>query len=237
MMTFRITLVLFFQVIAFTGMSNTITVVVMDALTLEPCIDCTVEAKGNGSHSGEYNLNEDGEVTIEYKKRIVLTGQSPKKNYFGNFRTYKKKYKIDRTTLWVYPDENFEKNYYEEKNCKQFKDSIIELASIIDINYQNEKYQESVFGDGPKEMQQFLSNTLLYPEISIEMGDQGKVYVELILDDNGQVKCPLILSGVSKELDAESMRVARKMARWNPAVYEGDPIPIIIRFPLNLKLN
>ena len=218
-------------------MTNTITVIVMDAMTLEPCVDCTVKAKGNGSNSGEYKLDENGEVTIEYKKRVVLMGQSPKQNFFGNFRTYKKKHKIDTAILWVYPDKNYERNYYKEKNCEQFKDSIKELASIIDINYQKEKYQESVFGDGPKEMHQFLSNTLIYPEISIEMGDQGKVYVEFIVDSNGQVHCPQIMRGTSKELDAESMRIIRKMSRWNAAAYDGDRIPVMVRFPINFKLH
>lgn len=234
---FRITLILFFQVIAFTGMARTIRVVVIDALTFEPCVDCTVEAKGNGSNSGEYKLDRNGEVSIEYKKRVVLTGQSPKKNYFGNFRIIKKKHKIDRAILWVYPDENFENSYYKEKNCEQSKDSLKELASLIDINYQEEKYEESVFGNGVKDMQKFISSSMLYPEISIEMGDQGKVFTEFILDDNGQVKCPQILRGISKELDAESLRVIRKMPRWNPAVYDGDPIPILIRLPLNFRLN
>lgn len=234
---FRITLILFFQFIAFTGITKTITVVVMDAFTLEPCVDCTVKAKGNGSNSGEYKLDENGEVTIEYKRRVVLTGHSPKKNYFGNFHIYKKKHNIDRATLWVYPNEKFERNYYQENNCEQFKDSIKELASIIDINYQDEKYQKSVFGDGPKEMQQFLNTTLVYPEISREMGDQGKIYAEFIVDDNGQVKCPQIIRGVSKELDAETMRLIRKMSRWNAAVYDGDPIPVMVRFPINFELH
>jgi len=218
-------------------MTREITIVVMDALTFEPCIDCTVEAKGNGSNSGEYKLNENGEVSIEYKKRVVLTGQSPKKNYFGNFNIFKKKHKIERDTLWVYPDENFEKNYFEEQNCQSLKDSLKDPESPINIYNADGKYNEAVFRNGPKEMHQFINSSLIYPETSIELGDQGKVFTEFIVDDSGQVKCPQILKGVSKELDAEALRVVRKMSNWKPATIDGEPIPIIVRLPLGFRLN
>ena len=86
-------------------------------------------------------------------------------------------------------------------------------------------------------MHQFFSSSLIYPEVSIEKGDQGRVFVEFIVDDNGQVKCPQIMRGISKELDAESLRLVRKMSRWNAAAYEGDPIPVMVRFPINFKLH
>lgn len=96
---------------------------------------------------------------------------------------------------------------------------------------------EAQFEGGPAAMKQFLIDNTKYPEISRQMGDQGKVYVKFVVERDGSISGIEIIKSVSKELDREAKRVVRSMPRWTPGEKNGEAVRSVCRIPINFTLN
>lgn len=97
--------------------------------------------------------------------------------------------------------------------------------------------QEAVFPGGMAAMQKFLAENVKYPEVSMEMGDQGKVFVEFVVDRDGSITQVKVLRGVSREIDTEARRVVRTMPKWAPGEANGEPVRTRCRIPINFTLQ
>lgn len=97
--------------------------------------------------------------------------------------------------------------------------------------------QEAVFPGGMAAMKKFLADNVKYPEVSMEMGDQGKVFVEFVVDKDGSITQVKVLRGVSREIDAEARRVVRTMPNWAPGEANGEPVRTRCRIPINFTLQ
>jgi len=81
---------------------------------------------------------------------------------------------------------------------------------------------EAQFNGGEAAMQRWMQENLEYPEISMEMGEQGKVYV---------------LKGISRDLDNEAKRLVRAMPLWQPGETRGLKVRSYFTMPINFELN
>ena len=97
--------------------------------------------------------------------------------------------------------------------------------------------QEAEFPGGMAAMKQFLADNIKYPEIAMEMGDQGKVFVEFVVEKDGSISQIKILRGVSKEIDREAKRVVSIMPKWAPAEAKGESVRARCRIPINFVLQ
>lgn len=96
---------------------------------------------------------------------------------------------------------------------------------------------EAEYPGGAEEMKKFLANNIKYPEISMELGDQGRVFIEFIIEKDGSISNVKVLRGVSAEIDAESVRVVSKMKDWTPAIYKRKYVRARARIPINYILE
>ena len=92
-------------------------------------------------------------------------------------------------------------------------------------------------GCGATGMMTFLSQNVVYPEISIEMNQQGKVYVSFIVEKDGSITNVKILRGVSRDLDREAKRVVGLMPNWIPAKSGGNLVRSRANLPIYFRLN
>ncbi|MBW7867440.1 MAG: TonB family protein [Brumimicrobium sp.] len=92
---------------------------------------------------------------------------------------------------------------------------------------------EAEFPGGLVAMKKFMGEETKYPEYSQTVGDQGKVFVEFVVNTDGSIEQIKVIRGVSKELDAEAMRVVRKMPKWKPAQVNGENVRTRCRIPFN----
>jgi protein TonB len=116
-----------------------------------------------------------------------------------------------------------------ESDTADINDSKTEVVDFPD--------QEAQFPNGVDKMKKFLAQNIVYPEISMELGDQGKVFIEFIVEKNGLISQVKILRGVSNEIDAESIRVVRAMPQWTPAESKGEIVRARCRIPINYILQ
>ncbi|PWH84933.1 energy transducer TonB [Brumimicrobium oceani] len=97
--------------------------------------------------------------------------------------------------------------------------------------------KEANFPGGAVEMMNYIGENVKYPEISMENGDQGKVFVEFVVNTDGSLSQIKVLRGVSKEIDVEAVRVVKNMPKWIPAENEGEKVRSMARLPINFVLT
>jgi periplasmic protein TonB len=90
--------------------------------------------------------------------------------------------------------------------------------------------------DGYASFYEQLSRKLKYPHQAIQMGTEGKVYVEFIVNKNGVPSDLKVIKGIGAGCDEEAMRVLSFM-KWEPGKQRGKPVRVKMAMSLNFKLN
>lgn len=96
---------------------------------------------------------------------------------------------------------------------------------------------EASFPGGAAALQSFIVNNIQYPETSIDMDEQGKVYLSFVVGADGTISEVKVERGVSKDLDREAKRVVRSMPKWNPGEAGGKKVATRCRLPIVFTLN
>ncbi|MDQ3111167.1 MAG: TonB family protein [Bacteroidota bacterium] len=93
------------------------------------------------------------------------------------------------------------------------------------------------FPGGRGAMITFIRNTIKYPQYAKEAGIEGTVYVSFVIDKDGYVTEPKIARGVDPSLDAEALRMVKKMPRWKAGTMNGHPVRIEMKQPVRFTLQ
>lgn len=96
---------------------------------------------------------------------------------------------------------------------------------------------EAKFEGGAAAMQAWIAQNVQYPQTSIEMNEQGKVYLSFVVEEDGSLSNVMIERGVSDDLDREAKRLLRKMPKWIPGESKGEKVRARCRLPINFTLN
>lgn len=96
---------------------------------------------------------------------------------------------------------------------------------------------EATFPGGAAELQKFIKSEVQYPQTSIEMNEQGRVYLSFVVEADGSITNIAVERGVSTDLDREAKRVVRQMPKWVPGEAKGKKARTRCRLPINFTLN
>lgn len=96
---------------------------------------------------------------------------------------------------------------------------------------------EAQFPGGNDSLRYFIATNVVYPEIALQNGDQGRVYVSFIIEKDGSISDINIMRGVSLELDREAKRLIRSMPNWIPAEFSGKTVRSYMRLPILFVLE
>ncbi|MEM9339119.1 MAG: energy transducer TonB [Bacteroidota bacterium] len=80
------------------------------------------------------------------------------------------------------------------------------------------------FPGGKKALQRFLTTNLDYPKYASEMGIEGRVFVQFIVEKDGSITNISVIRGIGGGCDLEAVRVISAMPTWIPAKFEGEPV-------------
>lgn len=97
--------------------------------------------------------------------------------------------------------------------------------------------KEPEFPGGAKALQKYLADKIVYPEVAIDKGEQGTVYIQMIIELDGRITNAHILRGVSIDIDVEAMRVVKGMPKWIPAEVDGISVRVRYNLPINFRLD
>jgi protein TonB len=83
---------------------------------------------------------------------------------------------------------------------------------------------------------QAVREAIDYPDLAEKTGIEGRVFVEFVVDKEGNVQNPTVVRGVHELLDKEALRVAKKM-KFHPGKQRGDPVKVRFTLPVTFKLK
>jgi protein TonB len=91
------------------------------------------------------------------------------------------------------------------------------------------------YNGGQSAMVKFLSTKMRYPAIARRTEVEGIVFVSFVINTDGTVIDAKVVKGISKECDAEALRVVSSMPRWL-AGRQGN-VPVMVRMVLPIKFQ
>ncbi|MFC2327817.1 TonB family protein [Prevotella nigrescens] len=86
-------------------------------------------------------------------------------------------------------------------------------------------------------LNQWLLLNMKYPVEAMNKKEQGKVIVQFIVSENGEVSEPKIIRSVSPALDKEACRVVLAMPKWTPGKLKGKPVAVRYMLPISFRLQ
>ncbi len=84
--------------------------------------------------------------------------------------------------------------------------------------------------------QKALYSKIIYPKIAQDLGIEGRVMVQFILDKQGNVTNPEIIRSVHPKLDEEVLRVIKEV-KFSPGVQNGTLVKVKMVQSVNFKLK
>lgn len=96
---------------------------------------------------------------------------------------------------------------------------------------------EATFPGGAAEMQKWINSNVQYPQTSIEMNEQGRVYLSFVVEPDGKISNVKVERGVSADLDKEAKRVIRRMPPWVSGEANGKKVRTRCRLPIIFTLE
>lgn len=81
-----------------------------------------------------------------------------------------------------------------------------------------------------------LSTMMKYPAPARRMGTEGKVFVEFVVNKNGEPVDFKVIRGIGYGCDEEAIRVLA-LTQWEPGKQRGKPVHVRMILPIIFKLN
>jgi TonB family protein len=135
---------------------------------------------------------------------------------------------------------------YESKSGKVTKVlARVSMTIPVDVSVEGEKGEEVFFivehmpefPGGDIALRKFIAENVKYPEEAKEKGLSGKVFVQFVIDKNGDVVSPKIVRSVDPILDNEAIRVIQSLPKWTPGSQRGNAVNVSYTYPVNFSLG
>jgi len=94
-----------------------------------------------------------------------------------------------------------------------------------------------MFPGGDAEIQRYIGENVVYPEVAKENNVQGRVVLKFCVTETGGVDLVSVLKGVDPELDAEVVRVVKTLPKFKPGKQGGKPVRVWYTIPILFKLQ
>lgn len=90
---------------------------------------------------------------------------------------------------------------------------------------------------GIKEFYQHIGQNLQYPLQARKMGIEGKVYVQFVVNEYGELSEFQTLKGIGAGCDAAAIAALQSAPAWNPGTTDGKPVKVRLVMPITFKLD
>lgn len=81
-----------------------------------------------------------------------------------------------------------------------------------------------------------LQEKIRYPELARRAGIEGRVHIQFIVNEMGQIENPQVIRGIGGGCDEEALRVI-KTAEFTPGLQRGKPVRVQYSLPIFFKLR
>lgn len=81
-----------------------------------------------------------------------------------------------------------------------------------------------------------LQRQIRYPEMARRAGIEGRVFIQFIVNERGEVENPVVMRGIGGGADEEALRVVSQ-ARFVPGMQRGRPVRVQYSLPIFFRLQ
>lgn len=113
------------------------------------------------------------------------------------------------------------------------------VEEVVPVETEIRDYAEVMpaYPGGVRALNTFLSKSIKYPTISQEIGSQGRVIVQFVVDTDGSISNAQVVKGIDPHLDKEALRVINLMPKWTPGRQAGKAVRVKYTVPVFFKLQ
>ena len=81
-----------------------------------------------------------------------------------------------------------------------------------------------------------IQREIRYPEMARRAGIEGRVFIQFIVNEQGDVENPRVIRGIGGGADEEALRVVRQ-AKFTPGMQRGRPVRVQYSIPISFRLQ
>lgn len=111
---------------------------------------------------------------------------------------------------------------------KPEEEAVDEIFSVVEIM--------PTFPGGNSEFYEYVSKNLKYPRKALKAQVEGKVIVEFVVEEDGDISDIEILKGIGYDCDEEAVRVLKSSPNWIPGKQQGKKVKVKVMVPLNFSI-
>lgn len=86
-------------------------------------------------------------------------------------------------------------------------------------------------------MERWVYPYLKYPTYAVDNGIQGRVLVQFVVDEKGEVKDVEVVRGIHSTLDDEAVRVISASPKWRPGRLQGKKVKVAMTVSVEFRLD
>lgn len=180
---------------------------------------------------GYYKNNKKDSLWTIYNydgSKISKIGYYKEGNPIGPWKIFN----LNNEVAYIYDystDKLIEYNWYKTKNT---------FPVLLNNTWKEESIDNPPLIIGYEDIYQIVLENIRYPELAVEKGLSGKVYVSYVINEEGKMIDVKVKKGAYPELDQEALRVVRAVnVKWFPARKNGIPVTVEAVTPVIFKLQ
>jgi TonB family protein len=82
----------------------------------------------------------------------------------------------------------------------------------------------------------YVNQNLKYPKVAKRMGVEGKVFVSLIIEEDGNIKDVKVIKGIGAGCDEEAVRLVKEYPKWISGRHSGKAVRQKYTVPITFRL-
>lgn len=121
---------------------------------------------------------------------------------------------------------------------KQVEKQVIELDDPVEKQETFITAEEMpYYPGGDIERLRFLADNIQYPNQASELGIQGTVYLQFVIDSKGNITDIKVMRGIGGGCEEEAVRVLKMMPQWHPGKQNGVAVRVLYTMPFSFKIQ
>ncbi len=171
---------------------------------------------------------------IEWNEPVIQNTERPKpkkalpKIIYQKPEIVKNDEKVPDDDIIVYSSEidQLSSLYFEKEEEEEDPEIFVEFPS-----------ENPEFPGGNEALQLYLKNNTHFPQMAIDYGLEGTVYVQFTIGADGKIRDVKVLRKADPILEEEAIRVIKSMPTWKPAKQGIRSVATYMRLPIRFVLN
>lgn len=120
------------------------------------------------------------------------------------------------------------------------------VVEIVEMPQEEEAAEEEIFfvveempefPGGQLALRKYIAENVEYPEIARENEIQGRVFVQFVVNEKGDVVNAKVVRGVDPSLDKAALKVVNSLPKWKPGKQREKPVKVSFTVPINFMLS